>query len=1364
MKPGTRVTVQNRAGVVKALRPGNSVDVQFDGESFITRHGSSHVKPIRENPGPRGGLTTAERESLPTSVFALPGRRFPINDANHGRIALQYILAGRVAERDVNTVVQAVLQRWGRNREVMAFYNKHKAKLTRQNVERIHGRRMAANPAGEVYDPAKEQLRAQAQGIYETAVRKKLSVHYKTPFVDDKGVRLDSHLSEEERRDLFHGNKKKRIYGAMQIAVGLQQKHGYLIPGTLEPTAKGIQRSEERLLDPAQRKHAEANRQDYERTLAGVRKSRYYRVVTEVIDGQKRHIVQPRPPAGLVQIPAYRMSAEKAEEDANLAEAAFLKAPQSVKARANPYYLTSPGTRNLDIEDEPAHIILKPRDSLLSAARRLGVSTTTLQRYGIMESPDGAGGWEEMVPGTLPRSLGIAPGNESTMPDKTLFPEQYAGYRIRKDLLIQKMESSPEMQGHGKYALFSERESARSAFRAAEKVAESARSAQTEALIAAHEAADISYAPGRSKKALKRHVEETIANEIGRIDRLREEADRDEKSYSSDAITETEKPSTSRIVGLRSELLRALSAWDAGQHEVAAGQKEKIERARATERRLQEALDKRDKKYNPWLRLPPDMQLLRKSLQIGSVFLFRMPGTVPRLQFIGSAETDKQALKAGTWAADLLAGQSRLQGDGEQFVGYRSKAFRVLPNAAQADAVLALLETSARDKGSQAEADAYVKLRAAVEKSENLEREKRKTQVAPPREAQGFGLPLQGMSPLDRAREMVSAGQQLTGGLQFSAPATIEAYRQREIQKLLPGGGKTTLADVAAAYTTVAARTDLPTNAVSAVASMLSASSSDILKLATAQSFSIQPAVQAKGSMEVRLGLTKKKTKPLVGKVERKEKDERRLAEKITVPAFFGVEFRYNIEKDEVEPRYTLYLRKKMASYSKIERLGGIVQFTDQRLSARGRNKLKRGPDTPSNSPEAYQMQFRETAEAESDLAEAKRSNDSAAMGEAIHRLRRARRNETRLKNATLVGQDRYQRGEFVSLDASEKLKLFNLTPAKEVAGSSSAPVSRAAELLSGFDPAFLKSLPTFLTPDKAWLQDKSFSPEMRRMRTFDPVARRMFTDDQRGQFQKFYTTSALLAYYTIHLWNTPELFTGTAILLPDEEQQQKGRGAELEALVAGPVTEDNVDRDPYKVYKELLGGEIELRAGLYAAALRNDWEEAARYFICLFGLASFKDAKGNISPEQAGVHKVLEKLGNARQVIPSEREIFGVWSYQRVASDLKKAAAEAIQAARFEFETGQIDQDDFRARLEEISFEEKTVVENVPPDAYSKTQLGAMFEKNLLRGESVPETFLDSARYAEQIVSEAERSTRKIAADLKTALLPTKANPGRRR
>ena len=33
-------------------------------------------------------LTAASRKALPSSAFALPGRRYPINDAGHARAAL----------------------------------------------------------------------------------------------------------------------------------------------------------------------------------------------------------------------------------------------------------------------------------------------------------------------------------------------------------------------------------------------------------------------------------------------------------------------------------------------------------------------------------------------------------------------------------------------------------------------------------------------------------------------------------------------------------------------------------------------------------------------------------------------------------------------------------------------------------------------------------------------------------------------------------------------------------------------------------------------------------------------------------------------------------------------------------------------------------------------------------------------------------------------------------------------------------------------------------------------------------------------------------------------------------------------------
>ena len=491
---------------------------------------------VQSNPGPRGGLSAAERDSLSQSAFALPGRRWPINDKRHAVIAMQYMLRGFGNKSDYPTILNAISKRYPRedkrNAEIWSFYAKHFGQPSRMvanpgteigplsklgqisydnapayfsaeprslkiagkqlhiggswvlppgpinavsarygdaihefmtqgstwkshldpadqraifdEVNRREGSPFASledfraqsskqmsryedfmdayheaapelqralcqalelraplrrgvidvrsNPKGDVYDPFKEQLRAQAQGIYETAVRKKLGLGYKTPFVDAKGVRLDSQLSEEDRRDLFHGNKKKHIYGAMRTAVGLQQKHGYLIPGTLEPTDKGRAWAAARLA-PENAAHAAANRQDYERTLGLVRKSAYYRVVPEVVNGQKRYVVQPRPLAALVQIPAYRLSEDKAREDARQAEAALSKAPADLRARANPRSPDAPRkgkerapTREeviagTDVSPEPSFVVILAGETLNELAQRFRVPPAILKRY-----------------------------------------------------------------------------------------------------------------------------------------------------------------------------------------------------------------------------------------------------------------------------------------------------------------------------------------------------------------------------------------------------------------------------------------------------------------------------------------------------------------------------------------------------------------------------------------------------------------------------------------------------------------------------------------------------------------------------------------------------------------------------------------------------------------------------------------------------------------------------------------------------------------------------------------------------------------------------------------------------------------------
>ncbi|QBL94161.1 hypothetical protein KSAC_19550 [Komagataeibacter saccharivorans] len=54
-------------------------------------------------------LTAAERDALPDSAFALPGRRYPIPDAPHARDALarasEMLHRGDLTQQDYDTVV-----------------------------------------------------------------------------------------------------------------------------------------------------------------------------------------------------------------------------------------------------------------------------------------------------------------------------------------------------------------------------------------------------------------------------------------------------------------------------------------------------------------------------------------------------------------------------------------------------------------------------------------------------------------------------------------------------------------------------------------------------------------------------------------------------------------------------------------------------------------------------------------------------------------------------------------------------------------------------------------------------------------------------------------------------------------------------------------------------------------------------------------------------------------------------------------------------------------------------------------------------------------------------------------------------------
>lgn len=508
--------------------------------------GTYHFEPpkVEGNPGPRGGLTAEERESLRASDFALPGRRWPINDRRHAIIALQYILRKFGNAGDYPRILAAIEKKYPRadkrNAEIWEFHAKHfggparlvanpneigpvsrllevsyedspayfaaepfsigrgakertftgrwvlpsthgnmvstrfadavadhmvnmfktnkTARLTEQDRQTIFDRvnretgshfssladfeaqqrrmmdrfeafmhaYMAApealqmqlmqvlrlrkplrrgivdvnnNPAGDVYDPAKEQFRAQTQAIYESQVIKKLGLHYKTPFMDESGRRLDAALSPDEKRKLFSS--------AFAMATRQGQKHGYLEPGTQTPTEKGRARAFERLAI-SQVDHAAANRQDWERTLAGVRKGPHFRVVAQQVNiGRGRttthYIVQPRP-EGLVAIPPYRVSERAAQQDALKAEQAYARAGDSTRVRFNPRKRAALAHVNIREEEAFEKVINQfmemPRDkaieSLLQTARVLRNSEATARR-------------QARIDGTNPDAVTISP-------------------------------------------------------------------------------------------------------------------------------------------------------------------------------------------------------------------------------------------------------------------------------------------------------------------------------------------------------------------------------------------------------------------------------------------------------------------------------------------------------------------------------------------------------------------------------------------------------------------------------------------------------------------------------------------------------------------------------------------------------------------------------------------------------------------------------------------------------------------------------------------------------------------------------------------------------------------------------------------
>lgn len=149
----------------------------------------------------------------------------------------------------------------------------------------------AANPARKKPEQMKkqdDQFRAVVQGIYESLMAKRLgvkSIYTPTGQRRDVAALRMGTLSREEQREI--------LSRAFAIATRQGQKHGYLIPGSQEPTEKGRRRAYKRQKDA---KAQAQNEQDYEITISLGRKSGDLRVVSKGRGESRRYHVQPLMP------------------------------------------------------------------------------------------------------------------------------------------------------------------------------------------------------------------------------------------------------------------------------------------------------------------------------------------------------------------------------------------------------------------------------------------------------------------------------------------------------------------------------------------------------------------------------------------------------------------------------------------------------------------------------------------------------------------------------------------------------------------------------------------------------------------------------------------------------------------------------------------------------------------------------------------------------------------------------------------------------------------------------------------------------------------------------------------------------------
>lgn len=170
------------------------------------------------------------------------------------------------------------------------------------------------NPRGsDIYDPREEQLRAQRQAIYETSLlRDEPQLKFKS-FRNSKGERLDQIITEEGDLPWLRKYIGKKMFqigvGVQKRDLGVRRKDGYLVP-----TNSTITKSQSRYSDVDK---LVRNRQDYEESLALMRKSSFYRVTKEPTRDGWMYFVWPLQPGQ--RIPKGFKNKKRAENVVNLA-------------------------------------------------------------------------------------------------------------------------------------------------------------------------------------------------------------------------------------------------------------------------------------------------------------------------------------------------------------------------------------------------------------------------------------------------------------------------------------------------------------------------------------------------------------------------------------------------------------------------------------------------------------------------------------------------------------------------------------------------------------------------------------------------------------------------------------------------------------------------------------------------------------------------------------------------------------------------------------------------------------------------------------------------------------------------------------